>query len=174
MCLLKNVITVKDEQGRVLIIIPQIIFSNRRNIDWQQVEKFLMKYIGEIIKVAETSDVIHIGKDFVDEYTGSVYTRRLKGGLAKTKANLSQAIPQVVKNAYGKRWSKNNKEKHKNDAAKGWYRYETRFAMPVVNNEGEIEKFNVYVATLVIRHAKDDKKYLYDILDIKKETSNPL
>ena len=29
-------------------------------------------------------------------------------------------------------------------------------------------------ASMIIRHANGGKKYLYDILDIKKETSNPI
>ncbi len=29
-------------------------------------------------------------------------------------------------------------------------------------------------ASMIIRHANDGKKYLYDVIDIKKETSTPL
>ncbi|EGB93591.1 hypothetical protein HMPREF0240_01467 [Clostridium sp. D5] len=31
----------------------------------------------------------------------------------------------------------------------------------------------MFHASMLIRHANDGKMYLYDILDIKKETSNP-
>ena len=55
----------------------------------------------------------------------------------------------------------------------GWYRYESRFALPVFNEVGEIERYNVFNVIMVIRHAKDDKMYLYDIMNIKKETSTP-
>lgn len=34
--------------------------------------------------------------------------------------------------------------------------------------------FNVYFAKMLVRHSVDNKKYLYDILGIKKETSSPL
>ena len=35
---------------------------------------------------------------------------------------------------------------------------------------GEIESFNVFNASLLIRHALNGKKYLYDVTEIKKET----
>ena len=54
----------------------------------------------------------------------------------------------------------------------GWYRYESRFALPVFNENGDIERYNVFHALMLMRHAKDDKIYLYDIMEIKKETSN--
>ena len=55
----------------------------------------------------------------------------------------------------------------------GWYRYESRFALPVFNEVGEIERYNVFNVIMVIWHAKDGKMYLYDIMNIKKETSTP-
>ena len=37
-----------------------------------------------------------------------------------------------------------------------------------------VDPYNVFHASLLIRHSEDGKKYLYDIIDIKKETSYPL
>lgn len=59
------------------------------------------------------------------------------------------------------------------DAEYGWYRYDTRFAIPRYGNEGELTGYNIFKGRLVIRHAEDGKLYLYDILRIKKETSKP-
>ncbi|SFH65774.1 hypothetical protein SAMN04487830_10461 [Pseudobutyrivibrio sp. OR37] len=71
--------------------------------------------------------------------------------------------------------SKENKEdKHYRNAKYGWYRYDSRFALPVLNEKDEVERYNVFHASLIVRHSEDKKLYLYDILDIKKETSNPL
>ena len=42
--------------------------------------------------------------------------------------------------------------------------------LPVYSN-GEIERYDVFNVIMVIRHAKDGKMYLYDIMNIKKETS---
>ena len=41
--------------------------------------------------------------------------------------------------------------------------------MPVFNEVGEIERYNVFNVIMVIRHAKDGKMYLYDIMNIKKK-----
>ena len=64
------------------------------------------------------------------------------------------------------------KEKHDKDAKHGWYRYDVRFAIPVYENDVLI-RYNVFRARLLINHAQNGKKYLYDILTIKKETSKP-
>ena len=47
-------------------------------------------------------------------------------------------------------------------------------AISVHTNDGEVDYYNVFHASLLIRHSEDRKKYLYDIIDIKKETSYPL
>lgn len=48
------------------------------------------------------------------------------------------------------------------------------FAMPVYSDKGELERYNVFHVSLIVRHSEDGKMYLYDIIDIKKETGNPL
>ena len=66
----------------------------------------------------------------------------------------------------------NSKAKHKKDAKYGWYKYESRFALPVFASDGEVERYNVFHVAMILRHDKDGKKYLYDIMNIKKETSD--
>ena len=39
---------------------------------------------------------------------------------------------------------------------------------------GEIDRYNIFHASMLVRHSNDGKMYLYDIIDIKKETSNSL
>ena len=78
----------------------------------------------------------------------------------------------MIENSIGKEYRENSKEKHNKDAKLGWYRYNSRFALPVYDEEGEITGYNVFHATLIVRHAKDEKLYLYDAVNIKKETSN--
>ena len=53
--------------------------------------------------------------------------------------------------------------------------YEKRnFAIAVYDNDGEIERYNVFKARMIIRHDADGKKYLYDVINIKKEPNTPL
>ena len=53
----------------------------------------------------------------------------------------------------------------------GRYSYVIRFALPVYGENGDIERYNVFRAILLVRHAEDKRLYLYDIMKIKKETS---
>jgi hypothetical protein len=131
-----------------------------------------MQYVGEFYEIADTKDLIYIGSDLPDEYANSNYTHRLKGASAKAKANAAQGIPEMIEIATGKQFQDNRKDKHNNDAKYGWYRYESRFALPVFNESGEVERYNVFHVLMLMRHAKDGKLYLYDIMEIKKETSN--
>jgi hypothetical protein len=67
-----------------------------------------------------------------------------------------------------------NDRKHSKDAKNGWYRYTIRFGIPVYNNAGDLERYNIFTAIMLVRHDEDGKKYLYDLTTIKKETSGPL
>ena len=169
-----NILIIKDIYGKKLVVIPHVIFKGKRSISWKEVEKYLIKYVNKIFEVAETEDFIYIDKMFTDEYTGSVYTKKLKGALPKVKANMSQGIPEMIEIATEKRWKEDFENKHKKKAGRGWYRYNTRFALPVMNEKGDILDYNVYQAVLVVRYAMDGKLYLYDIQNIKKETRYPL
>ena len=56
----------------------------------------------------------------------------------------------MIEIAAGKKHTENYKEKHMEDAMYGWYRYESRFALPVFNEVGEIERYNVFNVIMVI------------------------
>ena len=165
---------VTDESGNKVVLLPEIIFSNKQNINWDDVEDYLGKYVGELIEIAETRDIIYIGNKFPDEYGGSSYTRKTKGARAKAKANAAQGIREMVEIATDKVYRENHKEKHSEDAHNGWFYYVTRFAIPLYNNEKKTGEYNVYSACLVVNHAANGKMYLYDVVGIKKEASNPL
>ena len=86
-----------------------------------------------------------------------------------------QHIKWVEVENYLKRHKENLKYSHRKTAEKGWYRYNIRFALPVYNNLDVLEHYNIFDAVLIVRHASDDKLYLYDIINIKKKKqSKPL
>ena len=60
----------------------------------------------------------------------------------------------------------------KKSSCNGWYKYTSRFALPVYDGDGEVERYNVFQVIMIVRHAENGKMYLYDIMNIKKETSN--
>ena len=169
----RNVNIIQDTNGHRIVIINDILFKGKRSINWNDVEMYLRQYVGEFYEIAATEDIIYIGKDLPDEYTGSKYTRGLKGAAAKAKANAAQAIPEMIEIATGKNYKENNEDKHRRNAKYGWYRYDSRFALPVYDEEGEVERYNVFHVCILVRHDNNRKMYLYDILNIKKETSNP-
>ena len=55
------------------------------------------------------------------------------------------------------------------DAQNGWYRYDTQFAVPILNAKKAIDHYTVYGRTLLIRNDADGKSYLYDLLDVEKK-----
>ena len=168
----RNVNIITNLEGNKIAVINDIIFRGKRNVDWKDVEQYLRRYVGRFYEIADTEEAIYIGSDLPDEYSNSNYTHRLKGASAKAKANAVQGLPEMIEIAMGKQFEENRKNKHNKDAKYGWYRYESRFALPVFSESGEVERYNVFHVLMLMRHAKDDKIYLYDIMEIKKETSN--
>ena len=170
----RNVSIIQDIDGNNIVVINDIRFKGKRSVNWKDVKEYIKEYVGDFYKIASTGDVIYIGSDLPSEYSGSKYTNSLKGANSKAKANAASGLPEMIEIAVGKHFRINQEMKHKRDAKNGWYRYDSRFALPVYGNDGEIERYNVFHASMLIRHSNDEKLYLYDIIDIKKETSNPL
>ena len=108
------------------------------------------QYVGDIYTIDDSNDAVYIGTDLPDEYTHSNYTHILKGANAKAKANAAQGLPELIEIAAGKKFTENYKEKHTIDAMYGWYRYESRFALPVFNEVGEML---LYTGRLVYNHS---------------------
>lgn len=169
-----NISIISDVDGNKIVVINDLRFKGRKTIDWSMVENCLKDYIGICTEIIDTSDLIYIGSDFPDEYTHSKDTKILRGANEYAKANASVAITDLIQVATNKSFSENYEKKHAKDAKYGWYRYDTRFAIPKYNNERELIGYNIFKARLVVRHSEDGKLYLYDILRIKKETSKPL
>lgn len=161
---------VVNEKGNKVVVIDKILFSSKRKIDWPAVEAYLMKYIGEEYVLDELDDIIYIGKDFPDEYANSKDSARALGTVGKAKANATQVIPELIKNATNITFQENKADKHKQNAKYGWYRCTVRFSLPTTNDKGEIVGSNAFQGRMVIRCDEDGKKYLYDIINIKKET----
>ena len=169
-----NVSIITDAEGKKVVVINDLRFKRSKRVDWNTVEEYLKEYIGECAEILDTNEMIYIGSDFPDEYAHSKDTKVLRGPNEYAKANASAAVKELIQIATNKAFSENYKDKHNSKAKYGWYRYDTRFAIPKYDNDGELAGYNIFKGRLVIRHAQDGKLYLYDILRIKKETSEPL
>ena len=75
---MSEVKVVRDEQGNAIVIIPDIIFWNKQDIDWDAVKEYLKKYLGEIIENKQTKEKIEIGTKFADEYTPIKYIVKIR------------------------------------------------------------------------------------------------
>ena len=56
---------IKDADGRNIVIINDIRFRGKRNIDWKEVEEYLKQYIDEFYEIADTKDIVYVGNDFL-------------------------------------------------------------------------------------------------------------
>jgi hypothetical protein len=165
---------IHDTDGKQIVMIHDILFKGRQKIEWDEVESYVKRYVGEFVEIAETKDIVYMGSDLPDEYAGSKYTARLKGTMAKAKANAAQGIPEMLEIATNKRFKENLADKHNKNAKNGWYRYDSRFALPVYDDRGDVVRYNLFMVELIVRHSSNGKMYLYDIINTKKETGTPL
>ena len=66
----------------------------------------------------------------------------LKGSNLKAKANITQAVGELIQIATNKSSAEDYGEKHGKRAKFGWYRYDTRLALPVYNTISIYSKTN--------------------------------
>jgi transcriptional regulator with XRE-family HTH domain len=164
---------IRDTNGNQIVVIDDIRFKGKQNISWDEVEKYLKQYVGNFYRIAETKDFVYKGIDLPDEYANSKYTSKLRGAVAKAKANAAQVIPELIQISTNCGFVENYEKKHEKDAQYGWYRYDSRFALAIYDNIGEIVKYNVFKVRMIIRHDSNGRRYLYDVINIKKETEYP-
>ena len=168
----RKIAIVEDAENEKIVLINDIVFKGKRNINWEEVKQYLKSFVGDFYEIEDSSEKIYIGNRLPDEFTGSESRKALMGANAKAKANAATAIPELIQIATNPSYEENNKEKHNNDAKYGWYRYDVKFAIPVYE-DNVLTRYNVFGARLLVNHAENGKKYLYDILAIKKEMSKP-
>lgn len=170
----RSISIIRDEAGKSIALINDIRFKSRRSIDWNEIENYLKQYVGECFEILETAETVYIGTDFPDEYAHSKDTKNVKGVNEKAKANAITAVGELLEIATGKTEFPDYNNKHGKRAKHGWYRYTTRFGIPIYSGEGVLERYNIFRARILIRRDEDGKLYLYDVVTIKKETSKPL
>jgi len=166
-----NVIT--EIGGERIVLINDIRFKSRRTIDWEEIENYLKEYIGQYYEISETAEKIYIGTDFPDEFCRAEDTVKLKGANKKAKANIAPAIGELIQIAINKANYPDYGNKHKSKAKYGWYRYDTRFGIPVYDDIGQLVRYNIFTTRMLVRCDEDGHLYLYDFVRTKKETSSP-
>nr|DAH86801.1 MAG TPA: hypothetical protein [Caudoviricetes sp.] len=112
---------------------------------------------------------VYVGKDLPGEYKSSEYTKTMKPALRKIKMQAATNLDEMLLLAENGEWRENVKPKHSKDAQNGWYRYDTQFAVPILDAKKAIDHYTVYGGKLLIRNDADGKSYLYDLLDVEKK-----
>ena len=84
----RNVSVIQDADGNKIVVINDTFFKGKRSIAWEDVEKYLKRYVGDIYPIAEDNEIIYIGSELPSEYAGSVYTKKLKERMQKQKLML--------------------------------------------------------------------------------------
>lgn len=151
----RNVKIITDIDGTQIVLIDDIRFRGKSREEWNEIENYLKEYVGSCYEIAETAEKVYIGKEFPDEFVHA------------------QAIDKLIQIATNKSMTCDYGEKRGTKAQNGWYRYDTRLALPVYSNSGEVERYNIFKLRMLIRHDADGKMYLYDFLRTKKEMSSP-
>ena len=64
----RNVNIVCDAEGKKLVLINDIRFKGKKKEEWDEIEKYLIEYVGSYYEVEESSDIIYIDSDFPDDY----------------------------------------------------------------------------------------------------------
>lgn len=144
----------------------RIVDKDFDNMNFKTINKETVKNInnhrGEVYKITETNNSVIIDKKTSKEYTFSKYSRKLDAENKKVKGILSKYLKEIISNSFDRRFVNYKKSKHVKDAKYGFYRYKIVFSIK------DDVKENIYEAVVLIRNDANTKKYLYDILDIKK------
>lgn len=164
--------SVREVDGQQIAWIENSSLSNKDLRDHKKIAEYIGRHIGKVYTIIESGQRVYIGEDLPSEYTQSEYTKRLlknNPATLKAKNRASDALGDMIEIASDRRWEK-TKHTHNKDAKFGMYRYNSRFAFAVNGGNGT-PNVHAYDVELLIRNASDGKKYLYDIVNIKKNTA---
>ena len=158
----------KDGSFNRVKIEENIFEKNNSKSITKTIKDYLTEHIGEYATIIESGQKVYLGEDLPSEYAYSKSSQNLPISSKLAKGRASTNLKEIIENSTNRRYEKNKKEKHNQDGKYGFYKYDTKFSF---NYKG---KEQIYEGTVLIRNDIDGKKYLYDILGIKKIGSDLL
>lgn len=108
----RNINIITDTDGNKIVLINDVMFKGKRNINWDEVKSYLKRFVGGFYRIEETAEIVYIGNELPEEYTESESRKALMGANAKAKANAATAIPELIKTARNRMYQENYKKKH--------------------------------------------------------------
>lgn len=171
----KNLFSIKtDSNGDEVAVIDTKTFSRNTKDLKASIAQLIKQHIGDYYTIIENGNKIYIGNDLPGEYTYSKTAQNLRKSNMAIKGNIAHNLKEMIEIATNETWEANRKAKHSIDAKHGWYRYDSKAAIPIFDSQKNIVSYQLYDVKLLIRHDNNGKKYLYDIMDIKKSTATLL
>lgn len=161
--------SLREADGRQVVWVNENILDgmpSEQNVA-NYIKKYLAEHIGEVYTIIESGSKVYLGKALPKEYTFSREARRLRygqGDLYDAKMKMVPGIGEMIEIATGRRWEK-TKHTHNKDAKYGIYKYTSHIAFPSAKG------VDAYTVELVILNSSDGKKYLYDVHNIKKDST---
>ena len=165
--------SLKNVDGKQVVWIDNNPLTSKELRNHKSVAEYIAQHIGEVYTIIESGQKVYLGEDLPGEYTQSRYTSYLNrndAGTLKAKNKAASGLGELIETAANRRWEKTIHPDSK-DAKYGMYRYDSSFAFPVKQADGKISNVSAYDVELLIRNASDGKKYLYDIVGIKENTT---
>ena len=160
--------SLRNINGKQVVWIEDNILENNPGIpEHQYIANYIAEHIGEMYTIIESGQKVYIGKELPSEYTQSKYTKNILRNkyLLKAKNRAVSSLGEMIEISTNRRWEKTKHPKSK-DAKYGMYRYDTNFGFMSGN------RVNIYNCQLLIRNASDGGKYLYDIVNIKRDIAS--
>ena len=159
---------IKNIDGRLMTVID----TQNDTRDFKAAEAYLKTLVNTehpFSTILMDAQPVYVGKDLPGEYRSSEYTKSMLSKLRDVKMQAATNLDEMLLLAENGEWRENVKPKHVKDARNGWYRYDTEFAIPILNAKKAVDHYTVYGGTLLIRNDADGKSYLYDLLDVQKK-----
>lgn len=168
--------SLKTVNGENIVWIDNNPLTSKELRDHKAIANYIAEHIGEMYTIIESGQRVYLGTELPGEYTQSKYTsylnKRDKQTLrAKNKA--ASGLGEMIEIATNRRWEATRHKQNK-DAKYGIYRYDSSFAFPITQKDGSISNVRAYDVELLIRNASDGKKYLYDIVNVKENTTDAI
>ena len=159
---------IKNIDGRLMTVID----TQNDTRDFKAAEAYLKTLVNTdhpFSTILMDAQPVYVGKDLPGEYRSSEYTKSMLSKLRDVKMQAATNLDEMLLLAENGEWRENVKPKHAKDARNGWYRYDTEFAIPILNAKKAVDHYTVYGGTLLLRNDADGKSYLYDLLDVQKK-----
>lgn len=159
---------IRNIDGRLMTVID----TQNDTRDFKAAEAYLKTLVNTdhpFSTILMDAQPVYVGKDLPGEYRSSEYSKKLRKAMREVKMQAATNLDEMLLLAENGEWRENVKPKHVKDAMNGWYRYDTEFAVPILDAKKTVDHYTVYGGTLLIRNDADGKSYLYDLLDIEKK-----